>query len=216
MKLDVTIDGDLGLMMKGQIRAGERAVSAAMRDAGGTLKGQWRAQVARAGLGQRLANSVRLETYPKGRPSLKAAAMVFSKAPKILAVNETGAVIRAHGADWLAIPLPAAGSAGRGGKMTTAKWQQKNGRVLRFVYLQRRVALLVDDGTKAPGNVMVRRKVKGGYVLSEPRTFKNRVVPMFILVPQVSLKKRLNLYKAGEAVGNLIPGLIVANWRGDE
>lgn len=208
MRLDVTIEGDLGQMMKGQVAAGERAVSGAMRSAGQTLKSRWREQVTAAGLGRRLANSVRLETYPKGQPSLKAAALVYSKAPKILDPNETGAVIRSRDGFWLAIPLPAAGTGPRGARISPGEWERKTGRRLRFVYRQGRSALLVDDGTKAPGNVMVRRRGR----LSEPVTFRNRVIPIFALVPQVRLRKRLSLYQAANAVGNSVPALIVSNW----
>ena len=39
-------------------------------------------------------------------------------------------------------------------------------------------------------------------------------VAIFTLVPQVTLKKRLNLMSAGEAAQSRVPGLIVANWKG--
>ena len=38
-------------------------------------------------------------------------------------------------------------------------------------------------------------------------------VPIFILVPQVNLRKRLNLARDGEAWANRVPGLIVSNWK---
>jgi hypothetical protein len=211
MRLDVTIDGDLSQMMKGQLRAGERAVSSAMRGAGQTLKTQWREQVVAAGLGRRLANTVRLETYPKGQPSLKAAALVYSRAPKILDPNETGAVIRSRDGFWLSIPLPAAGVGPKGKKLVPGEWERKTGRRLRFVYLDGRRALLVDDGTKAPGNVLVKRRGR----LSDPVTFRNRTIPIFLLVPQVRLRKRLHLFQAADAVGSTIPGMIVSNWKGE-
>jgi hypothetical protein len=56
--------------MAAEIAAGERAVTAAIREAGTGLKTAWRGQITGAGLGQRLANSIRSEQFPKGRPSL--------------------------------------------------------------------------------------------------------------------------------------------------
>jgi hypothetical protein len=37
-------------------------------------------------------------------------------------------------------------------------------------------------------------------------------VPIFLLVPQVRLTKRLDLARAAERARDAVPGLIVANW----
>ena len=214
MKLDIRVEGNLQDLMASELRAGERAVTSAMRDSGASLKSIWRGQVTSAGLGSRLGNSIRNQTYPKGGTSLRASALVYSKAPKILDGHERGALIRSASGFWLAIPTAAAGR-GKRGRITPGEWEQKTGRVLRFVYRSGRSALLVDDGRRAAGNVLVRRRVKGGYALRDPVTFKNRTLPIFVLVPQVKLKKRLDLFKAAEAVHALLPSKIVANWRGE-
>ena len=65
MKLTLDIRPDLVAMMKTEVAAGERAVSAAMREAGTGLKTAWRGQITGAGLGSRLANSIRSEVFPK-------------------------------------------------------------------------------------------------------------------------------------------------------
>ena len=65
MKLNLDISPDLVAVMAAEIKAGERAVSAAMREAGNDLKSAWRGQITQAGLGRRLANSIRSQTYPK-------------------------------------------------------------------------------------------------------------------------------------------------------
>ena len=36
--------------------------------------------------------------------------------------------------------------------------------------------------------------------------------PIFLLVPQVKLPKRLNLARDAERARDVVPGLIVANW----
>lgn len=208
MKFTVQIDGDLNALMAREYRAGERAVSNTIKAAAEALKANWRQQITGSGLGTKLANAVRSEAYPKGAPSLNAAAIVYSKAPKITAAHEAGATIRSNSGFWLAIPLPSAGKGARGAKITPGEWETKTGRRLRFVYRSGRSALLVDDGTKTGRRLMGR----DGFS-REARGFRNRTVPIFALVPQVKLPKRLNLYPAADRVASGLPGAIVANWR---
>jgi hypothetical protein len=59
MKLRIDVSPDLLDLMRAEIAAGERAVTAAMRSAGTGLKRAWRGQIAGAGLGTRLANTIR-------------------------------------------------------------------------------------------------------------------------------------------------------------
>jgi len=94
MKLRADFEGDIAALMAGEIAAGERAVSSAMRAAGEGLKTAWRGQITGAGLGTRLANTIRAAHYPKGQPSLNAAALVWSKAPVIVGAHDTGPLIR--------------------------------------------------------------------------------------------------------------------------
>jgi len=63
--------GDIGAMMAAEITAGEKAVTKSVGDAGTGLKTAWRVQITGAGLGQRLARTIRSELYPKGQPSLE-------------------------------------------------------------------------------------------------------------------------------------------------
>lgn len=64
MKLDLSVSGDIVTAMRAEILAGEKGVTAAMRVAGSNLKSDWRAQITRARLGQRLANTIRSKTFP--------------------------------------------------------------------------------------------------------------------------------------------------------
>ena len=56
MKLRLDIMPDLVAAMAAEVKAGEKAVTAAMREAGTGLKSSWRTQLTGAGLGRRLAN----------------------------------------------------------------------------------------------------------------------------------------------------------------
>ena len=127
MKLQVSFTPDLVALMRAEVAAGQKAVSTTMNQAGLGLKTAWRAQITSAGLGARLANTIRSQTYPKGRNSLDAAALVWSNAPVIIGAHDTGPLIRSASGFWLAIPLPAAGKALRGKRITPAMWEQRTG-----------------------------------------------------------------------------------------
>jgi hypothetical protein len=206
MKLGLDITPDLVAVMAAEIKAGEKAVSAAMREAGTDLKSAWRGQITHAGLGRRLANSIRSQTYPKSGESLKAAALVWSKAPVIVGAHDTGLLIRSKDGFWLAIPTPAAGRGLRGGRITPGEWERRRGLRLRFVYRHRGTSLLVADG---------RLNNRGLGVVSRSKTGRGRAtVPIFLLVPQVKLAKRLDLARDAERAHDSLPGLIVADWLG--
>ena len=204
MKLKLDINPDLAAMMAAEIKAGEKAVSAAMREAGTGLKSDWRAQITGAGLGRRLAGSIRSEFYPKREPSLNAAAFIWSKAPKIINAHDTGPLIRSKHGFWLAIPTKAAGKSRRGGRITPGEWEQRSGLRLRFIYRRNRPSLLIAES---------RLNTRGKAVRSRSKTGRGVVsAPIFILVPQVKLAKRLDLARDAVRAADSIPGLILANW----
>ena len=105
LRADIT---NIARLMADEVKAGEKAVHFGIRDAGIALKDAWRGQVTSAGLGQRLARTIRSEAYPKGKPSLNASALVWSKAPVIVGAHDTGPLIRSKDGFWLAIPAAAA------------------------------------------------------------------------------------------------------------
>ena len=204
MKLKLDIDPGIVAMMAAEVAAGERAVTAAMREAGTGLKSAWRTQITGAGLGRRLANSIRNQNFPRSGESLDAAALVWSKAPVIISAHDTGPLIRSRDGFWLAIPTPAAGKSRKGGRITPLEWERRTGLRLRFVYRRRGPSLLVAEG---------RLNTKGRAVASRSKTGRGvATVPIFLLVPQVKLPKRLNLDRDAERALDSVPGLIVANW----
>ena len=204
MKLDLSVTGDIVTAMRAEILAGEKAVTTAMRVAGAGLKSDWRAQITRARLGQRLANTIRSKTYPAAGESLEAAALIWSNAPQIIGAHDTGPLIRSKDGFWLAIPTPAAGKGTRGKALTPGEWERRRGLRLRFVYRRGGPSLLVADG---------RLNSRGLGVASRSKTGRGQsTVPIFLLVPQVKLSKRLSLERDAERAQAAIPGLIVANW----
>ena len=204
MKLKLDIAPDIVALMAAEIAAGERAVTSAMRQAGTDLKSAWRGQITGAGLGARLGNSIRLASYPRSGESLNAAALVWSKAPVIIGAHDTGPLIRSKTGFWLAIPTPAAGKSSRGGRITPSEWERRKGLRLRFVYRRSGPSLLVAEG---------RLNSKGRAVASKSKTGRGvATVPIFLLVPQVKLRKRLDLARDAERAVDSVPGLIVARW----
>jgi hypothetical protein len=204
VKLDLSVTGDIVAAMRAEVLAGEKAVTTAMRVAGAGLKSDWRAQITRARLGQRLANTIRSKTFPAAGESLEAAALIWSNAPRIIGAHDTGPLIRSKDGFWLAIPTPAAGKGTRGKALTPGEWERRRGLRLRFVYRRGGPSLLVADG---------RLNSRGLGVASRSKTGRGQsTVPIFLLVPQVKLAKRLSLERDAERAQAAIPGLILTNW----
>jgi hypothetical protein len=204
MKLDLSVTGDIVTAMRAEILAGEKAVTVAMRAAGSGLKSDWRTQITRARLGQRLANTIRSKTYPAAGESLEAAALVWSNAPQIIGAHDTGPLIRSKDGFWLAIPTPAAGKGSRGKALTPGEWERRRGLRLRFIYRRNGPSLLVAEG---------RLNSRGLGVASRSKTGRGKsTLPIFLLVRQVKLTKRLDLARDATRTQAAIPGLIVASW----
>ncbi len=204
MKLNIEFNPDIVALMKAEVAAGEKAVSAAMREAGTSLKSAWRGQITGAGLGTRLGNSIRLASFPKSGDSLNAAALVWSNAPVIIGAHDTGPLIRSKDGFWLAIPTPAAGKSSKGGRITPGEWERRTGLRLRFIYRRRGPSLLVVEGRLNSKRRAVATRAKSGRGLT--------TVPIFLLVPQVNLRKRLNLAREAVRAIDGVPGRIVAGW----
>lgn len=198
----------LGKALAGSELAIERAVTAAMRDAAQGLKDALRQDVVSAGLGERLSRTWRGKAFPETGESLEAAAFVWSRAPKIVDAFDRGAVIRSKRGFWLAIPTPAAGgrgigSNGRSARITPGGWERRTGMRLRFVYRRGKPSLLVAD------DVRIGRK---GLAAPNRRKRGQASSVIFLLVPQVSLRKRLDVEGAARLWAGRVPLLIARHW----
>ena len=207
--LTFSVEGDIRAIYGSSVMDGKAAVTRAVGIAGAQLQANWRNQVASAALGASLARTVRKNLYPSQTISLHAAALVWSKAPVIIDAFERGVLIRSSSGFYLAIPLAAAGAKGIGGKrITPGGWEQRTGRRLVFVYCKGRHPLLVDQGVIPEGRAPAfgERKRRGRKILS---------IPVFVLVPQVKLPKKLSLLAAADAAQGALAGLILSQWRDD-
>ena len=210
MKLSVKVLQDLAKEMDAEERAGRKGVRAGLQAAAKGLQADWRRQVEAGGLGSRLARTIRAETFPR-MPSSNAAALVWTRAPKLIDAFDRGAMIKSSDGFYLAIPTDAAGQRGLGRKrITPGGWEQRTGMRLRFVYRRGAPSLLVADNARMNTRGLAalnRRKVRRDGIQTGSMT-----VPIFIMLPQVQLKKRLDLAPAAERWAGRIPGLIISNW----
>lgn len=176
------------------------ASTAAMREATAGLKQELRDQVRGAGLGARLANTWRGDTYPAEGSSLNPAGWVTSRAPTIIDSFSRGTTIRpVNGAKYLWIPTKnvprARGRVGRGGgilrsgALTPEELEQrfntdfiivpgKNGGLLAFMD----VIKSLNAKTYRP---RTKRRVRAGRRTSQ--------VLMYVLRPTVRMPKVLDL-----------------------
>ena len=136
--------------------------------------------------------------------SPNAAALIWLNAPVIISAHDTGPLIRSKSGFWLAIPTPTAGKSTRGDRITPGEWERRTGLRLSFVYRRRGPSLLVAEG---------RVNTKGRAVLSKSKTGRGvATVPIFLLVPQVKLRKRLDLARDAERAVDAVSGMIVGKW----
>jgi len=229
VKLGATIGGDLRRMLAAEVQAGERAAMTAIRAETEQVKQELRQQVtsAFAGNARGVANAWRSKVYPKSGQSLRPAGLVSTKVPAIIDAFERGALIRPKGGQkFLAIPTGFNRQGGRRGAKPRISAQQmvasgqgflrpfKSGRgfvwclpVRQGERTGRRRAPLIAGGIAAVATA--RRK---GAAAWQQSLLAQGFVPMFLLLPQVQLTKRLDVKGAAERGLRRLPGRFVAAW----
>ncbi|WP_353960324.1 DUF6441 family protein [Halomonas almeriensis] len=113
--------------------------------------------------------------------------------------------------------------------MTPGEWERRRGLRLRFVYRRRGPSLLVADrarinkrgqafsglsrrhGPASPSRAKTGRNQGSSVHKRSGGAFAAKNAPIFLLVPQVKLPKRLNLDRDAEREHDSVPQLIVAN-----
>lgn len=210
---------DLTKGLSGAESDAARSVTSAMREVTEGLKTELRADLIDSGLGQRLANTWRGKTYPEGSISLEAASFVWSKAPNIVDAFDHGVTIKSSRGLWLAIPTPAAGvkgvsATGAMKRITPGGWERRTGMRLRFVYRRGRPSLLVADNARLSKKGLAKPNIGRTRAGAQFTRLKGRsTVVVFILVPQVSLRKRLDIATIAQRWADRVPGTIASHWR---
>lgn len=199
MDLKWQVGGDFADVAEFATERVRKAATKTIRDMTTATKEAMRADVIAAGLGPRLARTVRSEVYPRNGDSLSAAGFVWVKpgktadsrgAEKIIRAFEEGARITPTTAGALAIPTE--GAPPRIGRFATTpkRWEAKTGQKLRFVPRKGKNPILVAD------NMRARAGRRGGFAQASKRAVakgQTATVAMFTLVRAVRVKKRLDL-----------------------
>jgi hypothetical protein len=212
MRIEAAITGNLHTFMEQQKAAAEAAVTAGVAEITERIKNDLRGQVTGAGLGNKLAKSWQAKLYPKGQKSISAAGWVFSKAPKLIRAFNEGTLIKSKSGFFLAIPTEAAPKRGVGGKrITPSNFPEHSLGRLRFVYRPGKISLLVVDSLRASAGK------RGGFRKASDSALKSgrgiTTVVMFLLVPQVRLKKRLDYQSVVNRWEAQLPQTILNNWK---
>ena len=222
MNLRAIVTGNLAQAMSREVQrvagALRRAVSAAGLQAQTELRAQARSGGFRDG-GKSIANAWRLKVYPPpgvGTKSLRPAAHITSKMPLAVMAFDSGKPIRAKGGKYLAIPTAVNKLRGGNTRITAAQMarlpkgetfilKSKTNPGVRIWNVKVRAASNV--GRRSTGGALRKGRMKlvvgkGVDVLTGNRKGKQAnlrdilakgFVPMFVLVKQVSLRKRLNV-----------------------
>lgn len=219
MRLEAALRGNLQRFMVEELRTVETAVTRGVHATTENTKGALRGDIVSAGLGNRLSKSWKSRLYPKGGTSLGTAGVVYSKAPHIIDAFDTGALIRAKSGMWLAIPTSFAPKGRGGSRITPDKWPEKRFGPLRFVFRENGPSLLVVDNQRLAKG----KKRTSMFALSrnkrQLRTKKDlwSNVPMFWMVKQTRLRKRLNVQAvAGREAARMAELIDREFWRLDK
>ncbi len=227
------IVGDLRQVLAAEVRAGERAAMSAVRAETQQVQQELRRQVTTSlgGNARGIANAWRTQVYPRTGQSLRPAGLVWTKVPAIIDAFERGAVIRAKGGrKFLAIPTgfnAARGRRGRGekGMRVTPTQMVASGQAFIRPFKSGRgfVWCLPLRAGERTGRRRRTRLIAGGVAEIGTANRKGReawargmlergIVPMFLLLPQVALTKRLDVKGAAERGLRRLPGRFVAAW----
>lgn len=219
--LTVKVEGDMVAIMAAELGDAAHAVTRGIGKASEGLKAELRQQVTGAGMSQRMANTWRAEVYPDraGTTSLRAAGLVFSRAPDIVDAFNKGVPIRSPRGFYLAIPTPAAGGKGvardstKRERLTPGGWERRTGLRLRHVFRKgKKTSYLVADGVRIGAGGVARSNVVTRKGNRATRITGSTTAVIFWLVPLVRLGKRFDVAGAAQRWSSRLPDLIVQSW----
>lgn len=216
MRITAALTGSLTQFMEAEIAKGKAAVTDGIREVADSLKNEMRKRTRQQGIADPIPNTWRAENFPKakGRKSLDAAAIVYSKAPKIAGAFERPAQIAVQGGGkYLAIPTqfhPAYGRRRRRNDPPISPRTFPTDLYGELVFVRRpqephllivRTARLLAGGKAAAGLTRKGNRRKDA-----------QSVPMFFLYSRTRLNKRIDFDGAIRQAEAQIDGLIVRKW----
>ena len=230
MRLKLAVEGDLVVTMENWKQQLKVAVTDSIDEVAEEARQKLKAQADSAGLGK-VARTFKKKRYPS-KPSLGAAAVVYSKAPEIVAAFDAGVTIVPKAGRYLAIPTGFNRQSGRRqsrGQRGQGKWTgvrvtpeemvasgmafvrpRGNGQpgliwFLKVSRAQRRSkAGRVSDLAYAGGLV----QVGGGRRARVKAALEAGAVPMFVLLPRVRLEKKLSVARVAHEASTRLPRVL--------
>lgn len=237
-RIGLAMTGDLVRALDEYKKQAAAAVTEAIDEAADDVQAGFRDQLVQAGLGRKLPRTIRKIRYPRGKKSLGAAALVYSKAPQVVQAFNAGSVILPKQGRYLAIPTQYNLNLGRRRNPRSATWDgvrvkpeemiksgasfvidNKGGRGKLWMLTVATAQLRREATSKKTG----RKTYYGGRILAYAGGLvqigsgrRSRVdaalqagaVPMFTLLPNVRLTKRLDIARLRSAAERRLPRLI--------
>lgn len=186
------------------------AATRGMQLAVNRLKDRGRGRIRAAGLGDKVANALRGQAYPKSGTSLNAAGSVYSNAPHIMDAFVRGATVQAKNGKFIAIPTRECPKGTRGRrKLTYPEAVKRFGSPKGMPLKGRDGYLALFPAVRNKAGTGLRRA--GKRVVSSGR---QQWVPFFILVRSMRHRRRLDFDADLQQTGRDLPGLIAASWPG--
>lgn len=193
--VDLTIDAaklaaDGDRLVRRYLSAGTGAVSETTRRLEQRLE-----DATEASGGKRLARAWQSSRYPERGPARNPVGTIWLKGGArtrgaIAFWTQPGAIVGREG-QYLAIPLPAAGSRGRSRMLTPVEWEAEHNIELRPVFRPGRAPLLVaDQGTTNARSGVFRPITRARTAADQRRGFVRgeQTVPIFVLMPLVRFR----------------------------
>lgn len=210
MEFKLALQGSLQDVIGRQRKVAELGVTRGVHRVTEDLKQELRDQVVGAGMGRRLAKTWQDKKYPFGRKtSLNAAGWIWSNAPQIIRAHSQGVTIRAANGSYLAVPTDNAPERGPSGRaVSPSNFPTSKFGELRFVPRSNGPPLLVVDGARFTKSGRVGKQLKNPRKKSGAYRKGVATIPMFTLLPQVRLKKRLDPQTAANRANTRLPGVV--------
>lgn len=216
LQVELAFQGDLEAWARGVKLAMLQGTRDAVEEVGREGLEELRDEVRDAGLGDRLPNTWRLEMKPMRGLAYNPAAFIRSTAAEIIDAFTRGVTIRTRSGGMMAVPIP-------GGPMdrvrvfkgeTSVQAAERRLGKLTFVPVRPGLGMLVSGAIrKTRSGRYVRKKEKDNF--SPKYTAENitQAVPVFWLVPQVRLARRLDWPTIARRIERDFAATVEANLR---
>ena len=227
MRFTAALQGNLRDVLRAEVRAMAPPLRRALKAGGARLKGDLKAQAEAADLG-RLGKAWAHRHYRGRYNPFDMVSIVFPRGRavrKAIAAFDQGVTVRPVNAKYLAIPTQWNRKSGRRGGRVLYKpgeirdrfvARARNGNLILFARVSK-VEMKTKQG-RIRQKAFVNSTLKGknqakllgsGRVRRTEAILEYGVVPMFVLVPEVKLKKRLDLDAVIGPVLDALPAMIV-------